>query len=74
MAKPILIIRMPEGYNDSFEAVSKGVRKQFNNEYHVLVVGGYDEELKFEVLNVDKEPEIKYSELKKLIKKETVSE
>lgn len=72
MAKPILVIRMTRQAKDSFERISKAVRKQMQDEYHVLMVGEEMNffEIKFEVLNVDKEPEIKYSELKKLINKE----
>lgn len=74
MAKPILIIRMPETASQYFDKIRKFVGRDLNNEYHILIVGEDVNSPEFQVLNVDKEPEIKYSELKKLIKKETVSE
>lgn len=70
MAKPILVIRLPESFSQSLDKVSKSIRKSMDNEYHVLTVCSEIEEVNFEVFNVDKEPEIKYSELKKLINKE----
>lgn len=70
MAKPILIIRMPESTVQYFDKIRKSIRTQLNEEYHVLTVGEDINSPEFQVLNVDKEPEIKYSELKKLIQKE----
>lgn len=71
MAKPILVIRLNQDYSDSFAKLTKSVRAQFNNEYHVILIGEHDlEKPLLEVYNVDKEEPINYSQLKKLINKE----
>lgn len=74
MAKPILIVRLPENYSESMNTICKSIRIQMMNEYHVLGVCEGESDISFQVLNVDKEPEIKYSELKKLINKEVNEE
>ena len=70
MAKPILVVRTPESFFQATTKIQKSIRKTMNEEYHVLVVCGGEDDVKFEVFNVDKEKPIKYSELKKLINKE----
>lgn len=71
MAKPILTIRVNEDYSQSFSKVQKSIRKQLNDEYHVLLIGqvGLEDPI-INVYNVDKEEPINYSQLKKLINKE----
>lgn len=68
MAKPILVVRIQHDALDRCEEITKSVAINLQFEYHVLLVGEDIVEPKFEVYNVDKEPEIDYEELKKLLK------
>ena len=68
MAKPIVILRAPVFCKDHLIELKDGLTLELNNEYHVIVVT--DDSLsipQFEVYNVDKEPEIDYEGLIKLI-------
>lgn len=68
MAKPIVISRVPVFCKDHLIELKDGLTLELNNEYHVIVVT--DDSLsipQFEVYNVDKEPEIDYEGLIKLI-------
>lgn len=71
MAKPILVVRANNSFSESFDKISKSIRKHMADEYHVLVIGSTTEEPTFEVFNVDKEPEITYTKLKELINEAT---
>lgn len=70
MAKPILVIRIHQDASPHFDKISKSLRKQMKDEYHVLIVGEDIDKVKFETFNVDKEEPITYAKLKKLINKE----
>jgi len=67
MAKPILVIRTPNDFAGSSDKIQRAIRKQLQDEYHVLMVSQDSEEVSFEVFNVDKEEPINYSQLKKLV-------
>lgn len=68
MAKPILVLRLPNAFSSANDKIQKATRKGLNEEYHVICVSTESEEVVFEVYNVDKEEPINYSQLKKLIK------
>ncbi len=70
MAKPILVIRTPQNFAGSSDKIQRAIRKQLQDEYHVLMVSQDTDELSFEVFNVDKEEPIGYGKLKELINKE----
>lgn len=65
MAKPILVIRCHH------ELDTNEVRNMFEGkmpDYHIIFVHKFElNDPEFEVYNVDKEPEIDYEELKRLI-------
>jgi len=71
MAKPIFIARFPCRYIPSkkeMSAAQKDLQEALGNEYHAIVLGGgLNDDWIFEVHNVDKEPEIDYKGLKKLL-------
>lgn len=67
MAKPILVIRINFCAIDGAPEAKESLEKQTNNEYHILFVGQETNDPIFEVYNVDKEPEIDYEQLKKLL-------
>jgi len=67
MAKPIIVVRVPFAFMASENDIRRATQEQLNYEYNVLVVEQILEEVSFEVYNVDKQPEIDYEELKRLI-------
>lgn len=67
MAKPILVIRVNHSVVEETIDMHERIREAFDNEYHVFVVGSDSNETIIETHNVDKQPEIDYEELKKLI-------
>jgi hypothetical protein len=68
MAKPILLMTTShEVTTVDAKEIREQVLKLTDNEYHVLIIFHDDEVPKFEVLNVDKQPEIDIEELKRVV-------
>ena len=78
MSKPILIVRVPTGIclsKESLISIQAQVSEQVNNEYYVFVLSAPDlktdserTEVKFEVFYEKDFNEVKYEELKEIIK------
>lgn len=69
MAKPILICRLPfeSLTKEQVDTTKSQTEDMLGNEYHVLLVVDGEKDIRFEVYNVDKEPEVDYKQLKELI-------
>lgn len=70
MAKPILIVKIPQETNDKHlnlivDKLSKF--EELNKEYHVLICTDNSEELAFEVLNSTNASDIDLEELKQTL-------
>lgn len=71
MAKPIFIIELPKNFGgDSREAVehSRKQLKETLNDYHVLVLQGYGDYVKFRAFYSEDFDEVKFEELRKYVK------
>lgn len=69
MPKPILIVRLPKEYADKQEPkeLHKSINTAFNEEYHVFVVFGNYDDIRFEVFNSDKIEPIELEKLKSIV-------
>ena len=68
MSKPIFIIGLPaETNSDQMDSIQKNLYKQFKD-YHVLVYCAFEDDIRFECFYEKDFNEVKYEELKQIVK------
>lgn len=75
MAKPILVVRIPNQKVDNIHQVRRSVSSGCNHEYHVFLIVKEDDskEISFEAYNAENMPEVDIKKLAEIVNEHNAS-